>query len=154
MSPKLPVALAAGLAIAACGGSDPAQDKDQGQGQGQGQTPTQAQAQVCSARADIRTQIGELKGMTASTVTLRGVTTSLATMADAVERIAAAQDDLAPARKQQIQAANSAFKSDLSGLGGDLLKSVRSGQVRSQLHASAQQLEQSYRKALAPIKCT
>jgi hypothetical protein len=148
MSPKLPVALAAGLAIAACGGSDKAQDE------GQGQTQAQAQAKVCSARADIKTQIGDLKGMTASTVTLNGVTTSLATMADAVERIAAAQDDLAPARKQQVKAANSAFKSDLSGLGGDLLKSVSTGQARAQLRASAKQLEQSYEKALAPIKCT
>jgi hypothetical protein len=146
MTPKLPVALAAGLAFAACGGSDKDQD--------QGQTQSQAQAKVCSARADIKTQIGDLKGMTASTVTLDGVTTSLATMADAVKRIATAQDDLAPARKQQIQAANSAFKSDLTGLGGDLLKSVSSGQSRGQVHASAKQLEQSYEKALAPIKCT
>jgi hypothetical protein len=147
MSPKLPVALAAGLAIAACGGSD--QDTPD-----QGRTPTQAQAQVCSARADIKTQIGDLKGMTASTATLDGVTTSLATIADAVERIAAAQDDLAPARKEEVQAANRAFKSDLAGLGGDLVKSVSSGQTRGQVHASAQQLEQSYRKALAPIECS
>jgi hypothetical protein len=147
MSPKLPVALAAGLAMAACGGSD---EKDQGQVQ----TQTQAQATVCSARADIKTQIGDLKDMTASTVTLKGVTTSLATMADAVERIAAAQDDLAPARKEQVQAANKAFKSDLTGLGGDLLKSVTTGQPGGQLRTSANQLQQSYRKALAPIQCT
>jgi len=69
------VALALCLVVSACGES--AEEK--------------AQSTVCSARADIKQQTDELKGMTLTTATLDGVRANLNAIRDDLDTIVGAQ---------------------------------------------------------------
>ena len=69
---------------------------------------------VCSARADIKAQVDELKGMSVTTATLDGVRANLKAIGDSLAKIRTAQRDLTGERKQEAQKATQAFKSEVS----------------------------------------
>jgi uncharacterized phage infection (PIP) family protein YhgE len=131
-------ALTAAVLLAGCGESK--QDK--------------ATSQVCSARADIKKQVDTLSGMTASTITLNGVKSSLQGIGEGVTQIANAQGDLSSDRKAQVKQANSAFKSAVQSVSQTLLKSLSLSGAQQQLKTAAAQLQSSYKQALAPIDCS
>jgi uncharacterized phage infection (PIP) family protein YhgE len=131
-------ALTAAVLLAGCGESK--QDK--------------ATSQVCSARADIKKQVDTLSGMTASTITLNGVKSSLQGIGEGVTQIADAQGDLSSDRKDQVKQANSAFKSAVQSVSQTLLKSLSLSGAQQQLKTAAAQLQSSYKQALAPIDCS
>lgn len=130
-------AIAAAVTFAACGES--AEDK--------------AQAAVCSARADIKQQVDELKGMSATTATANGVEANLRAIRGGLEKIAGAQDDLKGDRRQEVQEASQAFRSDVTALSRELLTSVSLSDGKQQVQAALQGLAASYEAALAPIDC-
>ena len=126
------------LALAACGES--AEDK--------------AQNTVCSARADIKKQVDELKGLTVTTATADGVKANLQANRDTLKKIGGAQDELKGDRKQEVQKATQAFKSEVTDVGRELGKSVSLSEGKQQIQAALQGLASSYESTLAPIDCS
>ena len=132
--------LAARLAFTACGES--AQDK--------------AKAEVCSARADISKQLEHAHRA-------HGVRRSLPTrsrpasksIANDLTKIKKAQANLAPARKEQVQAATHTFETQLSsiltGITSNLSLSNAETQFKSALTQLADQLQEDPRaRSTAP----
>ena len=131
-------AVAVALAVSACGESEA--DK--------------AQKTVCSARADIKKQVDELKGLTVTTASVDGVQANLRAIGDGLEKIAGAQGELTGDRKQQVQKATETFKSEVADVRQELVKSVSLSEGRQQIETALQGLASSYEAALAPIDCS
>ena len=131
-------ALTLALTLAACGESK--EDK--------------AQSTVCSARADIKAQVDELKGMSVTTATLDGVQANLKAIADSLAKIATAQSDLKGERKQEAQKATQTFKSEVSGVTRELVTSVSLSDGKQQIQTALDGLASSYRAAFAPLDCS
>jgi len=130
--------LVAGLAVTACGESK--QDK--------------ASSQVCDARADIRKQVDELRGMTITTATVDGVTANLKAIRSDLGKIADAQGDLSDERRKQVQSANAAFRSQMTSLAASVGKSLSLEDAGSQVQTALTQLSDSYRQTLGRIDCS
>jgi 3-methyladenine DNA glycosylase/8-oxoguanine DNA glycosylase len=130
-------AIVLAIALGACGESS--QDK--------------AQSTVCDARDDIAKQVGELKSMTAATVTTDAVTQSLNAIKNDLKQISGAQSDLSDDRRSQVEAANKAFASQVQAIASQLVSSLSAADAKSSLTAALQQLETSYQKTFAPVDC-
>jgi Tfp pilus assembly protein PilP len=130
-------ALLVALVLAGCGESD--EDK--------------AQAAVCDARADISKQIDDLKGMTAATFSTDAVSGSLSAIQTDLSKIKSAQGDLSDDRRQQVQSANQAFESQISGIVKQIGSSASVADAETQVTASLQQLADSYQQTYARIDC-
>jgi hypothetical protein len=126
------------LILAACGG-DSADEK--------------AQKSVCSARANIKKQVDELKSATITTASIEGVQANLKSIADSLAQITKAQTDLKGDRKQQVEAANREFRSQVADVGRQLGKSLTVSNAAQQVQTALASLASSYQKALAPIDC-
>jgi hypothetical protein len=133
------IALTVALGLAACGGES---------------AEERAQKQVCSARADIKKQVDELKSTTISTASLDGVQQNLQAIGKSLSTIAGAQKDLKGDRKQDVQAATQAFKTEVASVGRELVTSLSAADAKQQIQTALQGLATSYRKALAPIDCS
>jgi hypothetical protein len=133
------IALIVALALAACGGES---------------AEERAQKQVCSARADIKKQVDELKSTTISTASLDGVQQNLQAIGKSLSTMARAQKDLKGDRKQDVQAATQAFKTEVASVGRELVTSLSAADAKQQIQTALQGLATSYRKALAPIDCS
>jgi hypothetical protein len=129
--------LVTGLAVTACGESE--QDK--------------ASTKVCDARADIKKQVDELRGLTISTATVDGVTANLKAIRTDLGRIADAQGSLSDDRKKQVQSANQAFKAQMASLTASVGTSLSLKDAESQLRTALGQLSDSYKKTLGQIDC-
>jgi hypothetical protein len=129
--------LVAGLAVAACGESE--QDK--------------ASTKVCDARSDIKKQVDELRGLTIKTATVDGVTANLQAIRTDLGKIADAQGTLNDDRKKQVQAANQAFKAQMTSLAESVGKSLSLADAESQLRSALAQLSDSYKNTLGQIDC-
>jgi ABC-type glycerol-3-phosphate transport system substrate-binding protein len=131
-------ALTLALMLAACGESK--EDK--------------AQTAVCSARADIKAQVDELKGMSVTTATLDAVRANLKAIRDSLAKIATAQRDLTDERKQAAQKATQTFKSEVSGVTRELVTSVSLADGKQQIQAALDGLASGYQAAFAPLDCS
>ena len=131
------LAIALGLALAACGESD----------------EEKAQNTVCDARADIQKQVDELQNLTIGTATLDQVKSNLNAIKDDLGKISGAQDQLDDTRKQQVQQANQTFKSQVDALAGDLGKSQSLESAAQQLKGDFTALAKVYQQSFAPIDC-
>jgi uncharacterized lipoprotein YehR (DUF1307 family) len=131
-------ALTLALMLAACGESE--EDK--------------AQKAVCSARADIKAQVDELKGMSVTTATLDGVRANLEAIGDSLAKIVTAQGDLTGERKQEAQKATQTFRSEVSGVTRELVTSVSLADGKQQIQAALDGLASSYQAAFAPLDCS
>ena len=131
-------ALGYALALAGCGESD--EDK--------------AKADVCDARADIEKNVTELKDLTLATATRDQVRSNLDGIRDGLKKITDAQGDLNDERKQQLQKANEAFKSQLDTIASDLGKSKSLQDAATQLKGDIANLGNTYEQTLAPIDCS
>lgn len=128
---------AASLAIAACGESD--QEK--------------AQSQVCDARADIGQQVDDLKGMTASTVSLDGVKDVFSAIGDDLQDITSAQGDLSDERRQQVETAVKSFGSEVKSVASEVVQSLSASDAKAQLTSAVTDLENGLRTAFEPVDC-
>ena len=131
-------AIALALTFAACGESK--EDK--------------AQTAVCDARADIKTQVDELKGLTVTTATLDGVRANLKAIRDSLSKMATAQRDLTGERKQEAQKANQTFKSEVTSVTRELVTSVSLADGKQQIQAALDGLASSYQAAFSPLDCS
>jgi Tfp pilus assembly protein PilP len=100
------LALLAALALGACGESK--QDK--------------AKSTVCDARANISKEVDQLKGLTASTVTIDGVQKSLKAITSDLSKIKDAQGDLSGDRRQQVQDATKTFTAQVQRIATSVIK--------------------------------
>lgn len=133
------------LMLAACGES--AQEK--------------AIAQVCAARGEISKQVTKLEGLSFSASTVNEAKSGFEAIGKSLNKIASEQSALAPARRQQVQAATRTFETELSALAGNLVSSLGTGNVEAelknaqpQLKAALDKLAADYKQALAPISCS
>jgi uncharacterized protein YhaN len=134
------VALACCLALAACGKSEAEKAKDD----------------VCSARADIGTQVDKLKGLTLSTSALSQIKDGLNAIKADLGKIKAARGKLDSKTQQQVDAANEAFTSQLQAVTQDMgtnlsLQSLQNGATK--LKSAFNDLASSYKQAYGPINC-
>jgi membrane peptidoglycan carboxypeptidase len=132
------LALVAAFALGACGESK--QDK--------------AKNTVCSARADIGKQVDQLKGLTISTATADTVQKSVQAIRSDLSKIKDAQGDLSDERRQQVQAANKAFTSQMQSIVKSLGSSTSLSDAKSQLTSATQQLATAYQQSFARIDCS
>jgi hypothetical protein len=130
--------LVAALALGACGESK--QDK--------------AQSTVCDARADIGKQVDKLEGLTISTASASAVQESLKAINSDLSKVRDAQGDLSDDRRQQVEAANKTFTSQLQSIAASLGSSTSLSEARSQLSSALQQLATAYKQSFAGIDCS
>ncbi len=113
-----------------------------------------AKAQVCDARADIAKQVAALTGLTISVTSVTEVKTGIEAIAADLKKIEAAQANLAPARKQQVQSATHTFETRLTTIVSGLASKLSLVDAEAQLKSAVSQLAASYKDALAPINCS
>jgi len=137
-------AIVLAVALVACGES--AQDK--------------AKAQVCSARSEISKQIAKLDGLTLSTNAPTEAKNSFEAITKSLSQIRSAQGNLEPARRAQVEAANSAFTTQLTSIVNSVTSKLGSGNpltalssAEPALKSAATQLGEAYKRALSPIQC-
>ena len=113
-----------------------------------------AKKQVCSARANIETQVKKLQGLTLTTATTNGVKDSLSSIQSDLQKIKDAQPDLTAAIKQQVQSANEAFVSEFKSIAGDLGTSLSISAGKAKLQTALQQLTAAYQSSFAKVDCS
>ena len=113
-----------------------------------------AQEAVCTARDDIQTQIASLKAASISDVVNGNVKTNLNAIKDDLETIKNSQSKLAPARKQEVETANDAFKTQFEAIALQLTSSLSLKTAGTQVQTALAQLTTAYRQALAPLTCS
>ena len=113
-----------------------------------------AQSNVCDAKAGIQKQVNELEGMTASTVTLDGVKSSLQSIGDDLTKLKDAQVDLSGDRKDEAETAWQTFRTEVKSIRENLLTSLSAADAKQQLTSSFDDLAASFRTAFGPVDCT
>ena len=113
-----------------------------------------AQNSVCDAKAGIEKQVQELDGLTASTVTLDGVKSSLRTIGDELTKLKNAQSDLSGDRKAEAEKAWQTFRAEVKNIRENLLTSLSAADAKQQLAASFDDLTASFRSAFDPVDCS
>jgi hypothetical protein len=112
-----------------------------------------AKNQVCDARSDIQKQVNELRNLTPATATTSGVKDSLNAIKNDLKKIADAQPKLNDQRKQQVQDANSQFKSQFNSILSDIGTNLSLTNAGQQLKAAVQQLASAYQASFAKVDC-
>ena len=113
-----------------------------------------AQNSVCDAKAGIEKQVQELDGLTASTVTLDGVKSSLQTIGNDLTKLKDAQGDLSGDRKDEAQKAWQTFRTEVKSIRENLLTSLSAADAKQQLASSFDALAASFRSAFEPVDCS
>jgi hypothetical protein len=126
------------LALAGCGES--AEEK--------------AKAQVCSAKSDISKQVTMLSELTISTSILSQAKDGLEAIGSDLTKIKDAQPNLAPARKQQIEAATHTLETQVTSIITGLVSNPSLSNAEKQLKSSLTQYAKSFEQALVPINCS
>jgi hypothetical protein len=132
------IALVAAGLLTACG--DSAEEK--------------AQNTVCDARADISTQVDQLKGLTPATFSSDAVSKSMSAIQADLSEIRGAQADLSDDRRQQVEDANQAFTSAVKDVVEDIGTSATAQDATSTVAASLQQLASRYEQAFSRVDCS
>lgn len=139
-SPYVLLGVAVALAIGGgCGGKSEA---------------AQANDDVCSAKADIQKQVTSLQGMTASTITVDAVTSDLKAIQTDLTKISDAIPKLADERKQQVQAANDSFKTEVTTVASTVLRSLSASDAQAQLQTAVTDLAAAYKTSFANVDCS
>jgi uncharacterized protein YjbJ (UPF0337 family) len=132
------LAFAIAVALGACGESK--EDK--------------AKKTVCNARADISKQVDQLESLTISTATADEVQQNIQAINSDLSKIKDAQGDLSDERRQQVEAANKTFTSQVQSILGSLGKSTSLSDAKSQLTSATQELATAYQQSFARIDCS
>jgi hypothetical protein len=129
--------VSAAIVLAACGQSQ--EDK--------------AKAQVCDARADVRKQVDELRGLTLSTATVDGVTANLQAIRKDLGKITDAQSKLSGDRRQAVETANQAFADQVRATVQNVGRSLSVEDAKTQIKDATTQLASTYSQTLGRIDC-
>src|SRR5262249_30473692 len=119
-----------------------------------------AKAEVCAARKSINEEVTKLKGLTLSSSSINEAKTGLEKIGDEVRKIKNAQSDLAPARKQQVEAATAKFGEELTSVGTQFATSARRGAPTAAGAGAEPKVKRAleppagnFQEALGPISC-
>jgi hypothetical protein len=134
---SLTVAVLTALLVTACGESE----------------QENAQQTVCDARQDISKQVNALKGLTPATITTDAVSQNLAAIRSNLSEIKGAQAELSDDRREQVEAANQAFTSQVRDVVKQTGTSTSAADAASTIGTAAQQLASSYEQTFARIDC-
>jgi Tfp pilus assembly protein PilP len=137
-SPAIAALLLSVFVLAACGES--AQEK--------------AKSQVCSARTEISKEITAITELKVSTNVVSEAKTHLEAITKDLSKIKSAQSNLAPARKEQVEAATHTFTTEFSSIVTGLSSNLSLTNAEAHLKTAVAQLAATYKKALAPISCS
>ena len=110
-----------------------------------------AQTQVCDARADLKTQVDELAGLTVGTATVDGEE-NLNAIEDDLNQMKDAQGDLNG--KQEVESATQEFGSEVEAVANDLTSDLSLSGAQAKLETAGKQLVSSYQQAFAQIDCS
>jgi hypothetical protein len=113
-----------------------------------------ALATVCNSRATIKKNVDELTAITPATFTLDGVKGNLSAIQDSLKSIKAAQPDLGPTPKQQIQTANQTFGDAVTSSVKQLGTSLSVTGIQKNVTTAAQNLASAYQQAFEPVDCS
>jgi hypothetical protein len=145
--------VAAALAVAGCGDSENDSGASKPEATGTANAQDQAQTQVCSARASIQSQVETIKALPPTRASLPALASGAQAIRTDLQQIADAQPDLAPERRQQVEAARTTFRSDVEKIAKDAVASGLTGDAGATVSAAADQLAASSKSALSPIDC-
>ena len=112
-----------------------------------------AKSQVCDARDDIQTQVNDLSGLTISSSTGDQIKDGLNAIRNDLKEIADAQSDLASDRKEQVQQAIDAFRSEVTQTAQAVVGGLAAGDAKAQVQSALDDLAASSKQAFAPVDC-
>jgi len=144
-----PTAIAAlfisALGLAACGES----------------SSEKATKQVCSATSEISKQIKKLETLPISTSFATEAKASVETIGKSIKKIEEAAPNLPAAQKEEIDAANKTFETEIGAISKDVLSATKSSNLEAalksaepQIKASLSKLSSDYKKAYEALKCS
>jgi hypothetical protein len=144
----------AALTLIGCGSSS---TKGSSASTASSQTPASAQkaaaGQVCAARDSIQSQVQTLTSLSAGDATKANVTSSLTAVKTDLRKMKDAEPDLAPARKQQVPDAVTAFGTQLNAILGQTVAGLSKNDAQTQAKNAAASLTSAVKKSLQPISC-
>jgi flagellar basal body-associated protein FliL len=109
---------------------------------------------VCTARADIKTQVNNLASTNVSNFTVNGFKASVNSIRADLQTIKDNQADLGKDRKAEIQQANSQFTSSVTSTLKSLGTSLSINNAQDKLKQVGQGLISAYQSSLEPVDCT
>jgi uncharacterized membrane-anchored protein YjiN (DUF445 family) len=112
-----------------------------------------AKNDACSARAGIQEEVQNLQNLSIETATVDSVKSSLSSIQSDLQKMKDAESDLASDRKAQVEAANSAFASEVSSIVSSLGSNLSISGARKQLESAVTELANSYKQTIASIDC-
>jgi len=121
-----------------------------------------AAKQVCSATKEITTQIGKLQSLAISQSFLTEAKDSLAAISKSTKQIQEASPNLDQARREELEAANKAFQSEIVKITASVGTSAFSSKnlesalksAEPQIKAALSGLAASYKKAYEALNCS
>jgi copper chaperone CopZ len=120
-----------------------------------------ATKQVCSATKEIQTQIKKLENLPISSNFPTEVTASVEAIDKSVKKIEEAAPNLPASSKEEINAANKAFQTEIVTITKDVTSASKSSNVEAalksaepQIKASLSKLSSDYKKAFEALKCS
>ena len=133
------------LALAGCGES----------------TSEKAAKNVCSATKEINTQLLKLESLPISTSFPNEAKSSVEAITASIKKIRESAPNLESSRKQEVEAANSAFQREIATITKDVVVAGTSSNLGSalksaepQIKSSLNRLATSYKKAYEELKCS
>ena len=150
------------LALFGCGSSeDEPPTATEAATQAPTQAPTEAAAapqdqaakDVCAARADIEAQVDTLATVGTGNATRNDVTAALEAITTNLQTMRAAQADLTPERKQQVQDAVTEFGTQLQAVVREAVASQSKADAKTQATDAAASLKTAVSESLQPIDC-
>jgi hypothetical protein len=116
---------------------------------------------VCSATAEIDTQLQKLKTLPISSSFPTEAKTSVEAISSSVKKIDEAAPNLEPARRQEIEAANKAFQSEIVTITRSIVSATTSSNLSAalksaepQIKASLEKIATNYKHAFEALKCS
>ena len=108
---------------------------------------------MCDARDGIQRQVQTLSSLSAGSATKADVTSALSTIKADLQKMKAAQPDLAPDRKQQAQDSTTAFGTKLRDIVRQALAGLSKSDAQTQATNAAASLKSGVKGSLQPIEC-
>jgi hypothetical protein len=120
-----------------------------------------AAKQVCSATAEIRTQLTKLQSLPVSSSFPGEAKSSVEAIGKSADKISEAAPNLEPARKEEVEAANKAFGTEIAMITKDVVSASTSSNLSAalksaepQIKAALNRLAADYKKAFEALKCS
>jgi hypothetical protein len=120
-----------------------------------------ATKKVCSATSEIQTQIKHLENLPVNSSFPAEATKSVEAIDKSIKQIEEAAPNLPAAQKEEINAADKAFQSQILAITKDVASATKSGNLESALKSAAPKIDDSlgtlaasYRKAFEALKCS